>query len=151
MVAVFGTMARDVIHIGLGVPYVASTAFFALALAVVFLSWYTSRRRCPSTASTRLGASCSTGRGDHHLRSRHGRRRHDRDHMGLGYFISGVMFGVLFVLPALAYRWIASTRSCLLDRYHPYPSVRGLVSRTGLEIAESERPGGWAPASQAWS
>jgi uncharacterized membrane-anchored protein len=26
--------------------------------------------------------------------------------MGLGYFISGVMFGVLFVLPALAYRWI---------------------------------------------
>src|SRR5580765_2334364 len=35
MVGVFGTMAADVLHVGLGVPYVASTMFFAVALAVV--------------------------------------------------------------------------------------------------------------------
>src|SRR5665213_909776 len=33
MVSVFGTMAADVLHIVRGVPYVASTVFFALALA----------------------------------------------------------------------------------------------------------------------
>src|SRR5476651_1699385 len=36
MVAVFGTMAADVLHVGLGIPYVVSTAFFAVVLAVVF-------------------------------------------------------------------------------------------------------------------
>ena len=32
MVAVFGTMAADVLHIKFGVPYVASTTFFAVVL-----------------------------------------------------------------------------------------------------------------------
>lgn len=40
MVAVFGTMAADVLHLGFGVPYIASTAFFAIALVVIFLLWY---------------------------------------------------------------------------------------------------------------
>ena len=31
MVGVFGTMAADVLHVGLGVPYVVSTSFFAVA------------------------------------------------------------------------------------------------------------------------
>src|SRR5579875_3071351 len=39
MVAVFGTMAADVIHVALGVPYAASTATFALALAIIFYIW----------------------------------------------------------------------------------------------------------------
>jgi uncharacterized membrane-anchored protein len=44
MVAVFGTMAADVLHIGLGIPYLVSTAFFALALTVIFLTWYTTEK-----------------------------------------------------------------------------------------------------------
>jgi uncharacterized membrane-anchored protein len=40
MVAVFGTMVADVLHIGLGIPYLASTIFFAVALAIVFGLWY---------------------------------------------------------------------------------------------------------------
>ncbi len=40
MVAIFGTMAADVIHIGLGVPYLASTIFFAIALVIIFLIWH---------------------------------------------------------------------------------------------------------------
>ena len=107
MVAVFGTMAADVIHIGLGVPYVVSTAFFALALAVVFLTWYTfektlsihsiytPRRELFYWAAVMTTFALGTAAGDMTATT-----------MGLGYFISGVMFGVLFVLPALAYRWI---------------------------------------------
>src|ERR1035437_5345126 len=44
MVAVFGTMAAAVVHIGLGVPYAISTVFFGLALAVVFVVWYAAEK-----------------------------------------------------------------------------------------------------------
>src|ERR1700730_498228 len=39
MVGVFGTMAADVLHVGLGVPYVASTILYAVTLIVVFAAW----------------------------------------------------------------------------------------------------------------
>ncbi|MGN6379261.1 MAG: hypothetical protein ACTHNU_09950, partial [Gaiellales bacterium] len=40
MVAVFGTMVADVLHVGLHVPYAVSTPLFAIVLAVVFVAWY---------------------------------------------------------------------------------------------------------------
>ena len=40
MVSVFGTMCADVLHVGLGIPYGVSTAFFSIALAAVFIVWY---------------------------------------------------------------------------------------------------------------
>src|SRR5271155_5027407 len=40
MVAIFGTMAADVIHIGLGVPYLVSTIFFLIVLGIIFVLWY---------------------------------------------------------------------------------------------------------------
>ena len=40
MVAVFGTMAADVLHVGLGVPYLYSTAFFFASLLIIFFLWY---------------------------------------------------------------------------------------------------------------
>src|SRR4051812_44833138 len=36
MVSVFGTMAADVLHVGLGIPYLVSTAAFLVTLAVIF-------------------------------------------------------------------------------------------------------------------
>jgi uncharacterized membrane-anchored protein len=47
MVGVFGTMAADVLHVGFGVPYFASTVFYALVLLAVFLTW----RRTEGTLS----------------------------------------------------------------------------------------------------
>src|SRR5262249_20075839 len=44
MVAVFGTMAADALHIVVHVSYVASTAFYAAMLAVVFYLWHRSER-----------------------------------------------------------------------------------------------------------
>ena len=40
MVAIFGTMAADVVHIVMGVPYLYSTVFFAAALAIIFTVWF---------------------------------------------------------------------------------------------------------------
>ena len=39
MVAVFGTMAADVLHLQFGIPYAVTTAFFAVVLALVFITW----------------------------------------------------------------------------------------------------------------
>ena len=39
MVGIFGTMAADVLHVGLGVPYTASTFLYAIVLIAVFVAW----------------------------------------------------------------------------------------------------------------
>src|SRR4051812_40517990 len=44
LVSIFGTMAADVLHVGLGVPYVASTAAFAVVLAAIFVAWWRTER-----------------------------------------------------------------------------------------------------------
>jgi uncharacterized membrane-anchored protein len=108
MVAIFGTMAADVLHIELGVPYLMSTTFFALALGVIFVAWYatektlsihsinTPRRELFYWATVMATFALGTAAGDMTAST-----------MGLGYFTSGVMFGILFVIPALAYRLIS--------------------------------------------
>jgi len=42
MVAVFGTMAADVLHVVLGIPYVVTTLAFAVSLGLIFVAWYRS-------------------------------------------------------------------------------------------------------------
>jgi uncharacterized membrane-anchored protein len=44
MVAVFGTMCADVMHIVLGLPYTVSATFYAVCLAATFVIWYRSER-----------------------------------------------------------------------------------------------------------
>ncbi len=105
MVAVFGTMAADVLHIQFGVPYVASTTFFALVLIVVFVAWQTSegtlsihsidtrRREAFYWATVMATFALGTAAGDMTATTLH-----------LGYLVSGVAFAGLFCVPALAYR-----------------------------------------------
>jgi uncharacterized membrane-anchored protein len=105
MVAVFGTMAADVLHIKFGVPYAVSTALFAVVLAVVFAVWHTSektlsihsittfRREVFYWATVMSTFALGTAAGDMTATTLH-----------LGYFLSGVLFAGLIVVPALAYR-----------------------------------------------
>jgi uncharacterized membrane-anchored protein len=107
MVGVFGTMAADVLHVGLGVPYFASTTFFAVALAAVFAVWFATERTLSihSIDSWRREAfywaavvttfALGTAAGDVTAVTLH-----------LGYFASGVMFAVLITVPAVAYGWL---------------------------------------------
>jgi uncharacterized membrane-anchored protein len=44
MVAVFGTMCADVLHVVLSLPYVVSFALYAVLLAATFTVWYRSER-----------------------------------------------------------------------------------------------------------
>ena len=53
MVAVFGTMCADVLHVKFAVPYTVSTTGFAIILAAVFFSWnLVEHTLCRSTASS---------------------------------------------------------------------------------------------------
>lgn len=105
MVAVFGTMVADVVHVRFGVPYLVSTAFFAVALAVIFVAWqtsertlsihtiYTRRREMFYWAAVMATFALGTAAGDLTAITLH-----------LGYFSSGVLFAILIAVPALAYR-----------------------------------------------
>ncbi len=103
MVAIFGTMAADVMHVVLHIPYLISSIFFAIVLAVVFVVWYmsektlsihsitTPRRELFYWATVMATFALGTATGDLTAAT-----------LGLGYFASGVLFAVLFAIPLLA-------------------------------------------------
>ena len=107
MVAVFGTMAADVLHVEFGVPYIASTVFFAITLAVVFVTWYRSegtlsiksvyagRREVFYWAAVLATFAMGTAVGDLAAYT-----------AGLGFLTAGLFFAALFAVPALAYRFL---------------------------------------------
>jgi uncharacterized membrane-anchored protein len=103
-VGVFGTMAADVLHVGLGIPYLVSTIFFAVSLAVIFALWYASektlsihsihtrRREAFYWAAVMTTFALGTAAGDMSAITLH-----------LGYLWSGLMFAVVIAVPALAH------------------------------------------------
>jgi uncharacterized membrane-anchored protein len=105
MVAIFGTMAADVVHIVLGVPYLISTIFFAIALAVIFFLWYriektlsihsinNLRRELFYWTTVVITFALGTAAGDMSAIT-----------LGLGYLSSGILFALLFALPGVGYR-----------------------------------------------
>lgn len=104
MVSIFGTMAADVMHIVIGIPYFASTGGFAAALIVLFVMWYrvegtlsihsiyTKRREAFYWAVVLATFALGTAAGDWTAMSLH-----------LGYLDSGLLFAGLFLLPGLFY------------------------------------------------
>jgi uncharacterized membrane-anchored protein len=106
MVAIFGTMAADVVHIVLHVPYLTSTIGFSIALAIVFSLWYltertlsihsiyTLRRELFYWATVMTTFALGTAAGDL-----------TAIYFQLGYLASGVLFAVVIAIPALAWRF----------------------------------------------
>ena len=104
MVGVFGTMAADVLHVGLGVPYIASTIFYAAVLALVFRTWYrvegtlsihsitTPRRELFYWAAVLATFALGTAAGDLTAVT-----------FNLGYFGSILLFAAIIAVPALGY------------------------------------------------
>jgi uncharacterized membrane-anchored protein len=104
MVAIFGTMAADVLHIGLGIPYLVSTVFFTIVLAVIFAVWYktentlsihsinTPRREIFYWATVLATFALGTAAGDMTATTMH-----------LGYFSSGVLFTILISVVTIAH------------------------------------------------
>jgi uncharacterized membrane-anchored protein len=104
MVGVFGTMAADVLHVGLHVPYFASTALYAIVLAAVFVAWQrtentlsihsidTSRRELFYWAAVVSTFALGTAIGDVTALTLH-----------LGYLGSIALFAVVITIPVIGY------------------------------------------------
>jgi uncharacterized membrane-anchored protein len=140
-VSVFGTMAADVLHVGLGVPYFASSAGFAVVLALVFVLWYrsehtlsvhaiTTRRRETFYWATVLTTfALGTAVGDWTAMS-----------LGLGYLASGVVFAGIIALPALAHRFLGL--NAVLAFWFAYVITRPLGASFADWLAVSPARGG---------
>lgn len=105
MVGIFGTMAADVMHVALGVPYTLSSALYAALLLAVFWLWRrtegtlsihsidTPRRETFYWATVVATFAMGTALGDFTAFTLH-----------LGYFASAAVFAVLILVPAVGYR-----------------------------------------------
>lgn len=104
MVAIFGTMAADVVHIVLGVSYLFSSISFALVLGIIFFIWYrvehtlsihsisTTRRELFYWLTIIATFALGTAVGDMTAVTFH-----------LGYLDSGILFAFFFAIPLIAY------------------------------------------------
>ena len=104
MIAVFGTMAADGLHVALGIPYVVSTIFYAVVVTAILGVWYrcegtlsihsitTKRRELFYWATVLATFALGTAAGDLTAASMH-----------LGYFWSGMLFTAVIAVPAVAW------------------------------------------------
>lgn len=119
MVGVFGTMAADVTHVVLGVPYVLSAAAYGIALAALFAAWHrwgrsidvhavtSSRQQLLYWAAVVLTFALGTAVGDWTAIALH-----------LGYAGSAALFAAAIAVPALAYQyWHWNPVACFWTAY----------------------------------
>jgi uncharacterized membrane-anchored protein len=105
MVGVFGTMAADVVHVVVGLPYAVSATMYGLLLAAVFVAWWlverdlsvhdvtTTRRELFYWAAVVGTFATGTALGDFTAVG-----------WGIGYLPSIALFALLILVPALGYR-----------------------------------------------
>ena len=103
-IAIFGTGVSDFLHLDVHIPYAGTTALWAAVLAAIFLVWYrmegtlsihsitTQRRESFYWATVFATFALGTALGDFTATA-----------LGLGYLASGILFGVVILIPALAW------------------------------------------------
>ena len=106
-VGVFGTMAADVLHVALHVPYTASTILYMVILAAVFITWQrtertlsihtvdTTRRELFYWAAVVATFAMGTALGDLTAYTYH-----------LGYFGSIWLFAGIILIPCIGFRFL---------------------------------------------
>jgi uncharacterized membrane-anchored protein len=104
-IAIFGTGVADFLHLDVGIPYAGTTILWAVVLAAIFWLWHhsegtlsihsitTRRRETYYWATVFATFALGTALGDFTATA-----------LGLGYLASGILFGVIILIPAVA-RW----------------------------------------------
>jgi uncharacterized membrane-anchored protein len=104
-IAIFGTGVSDTLHLTVGIPYAGTTLLWAVVLAGIFIVWYrsertlsihsiiTRRREMFYWATVFATFALGTALGDFTATT-----------LGLGYFGSVVLFFVVILIPAIAWR-----------------------------------------------
>ncbi|MGD0312473.1 MAG: hypothetical protein ABSC90_08420 [Acidimicrobiales bacterium] len=103
-IAIFGTGVADFLHLDVHIPYAGTTILWAVILGAIFIVWYrvegtlsihsitTQRRECFYWATVFATFALGTALGDFTATA-----------LGLGYLASGILFGVVILMPALAW------------------------------------------------
>jgi uncharacterized membrane-anchored protein len=104
-IAIFGTGVSDTLHLTVGIPYAGTTLLWAVVLAGIFIIWYrsertlsihsiiTRRREVFYWATVFATFALGTALGDFTATT-----------LGLGYLSSVVLFLVIILIPAVAWR-----------------------------------------------
>jgi uncharacterized membrane-anchored protein len=143
MVAISGTLAADAVHVGLGVPYIASTVFYGVVLAAVFVVWHrtegtlsihsihTVRRELFYWATVLATFALGTASGDMTAST-----------FGWGYLDSAIVFAVVLAIPALLYGRTAINRIFLF--WFAYVFTRPFGASIADWLGKDRRLGGLA-------
>jgi uncharacterized membrane-anchored protein len=103
-IAIAGTGLADFLHLDVHIPYAGTTVLWAVVLAMVFWVWYrkegtlsihsitTQRREAFYWATVFATFALGTALGDFTANS-----------LNLGYLASGILFGILILIPAVAW------------------------------------------------
>jgi uncharacterized membrane-anchored protein len=104
VIAIFGTGVSDALHLFAGIPYAGTTLLWAVVLALIFWRWdrsegtlsihsiITRRREMYYWAVVFATFALGTALGDFTATV-----------LGLGYLASGIMFGLIILIPAVAW------------------------------------------------
>ncbi len=154
MVSIFGTMAADVLHVGFGIPYAASTLAFSVALLVILAAWYASERTLSITTVTRgrpelfywatvlATFALGTAAGDLTAHT-----------LGWGYLPSGIVFAIAICAPALGFR--AGRLNAVAAFWIAYVITRPLGASfadwMGAPTSHSGLGWGTGPVTAAWA
>jgi len=103
-IAIFGCAVADFLHLDVGIPYAGTSVLWAVVLAAVFLMWHrregtlsihsitTRQREYFYWATVFATFALGTALGDYTAIALH-----------LGYLASGIYFGILILVPAIAW------------------------------------------------
>ena len=152
MVAVFGTMAADGLHVEVGVPYIASSLFYAVVLVVVLTTWYktegtlsihsvhTPRREMFYWLTVLSTFAMGTALGDLTATT-----------FNLGYLHSGILFAVIFAVPGICY-WLFRLNA-IVAFWFAYIITRPLGASFADWMGVPKNVGGsgsWPGVCQCW-
>ena len=141
MVGVFGTMAADVLHVGFGVPYTASSILYAVVLAAVFIIWGrtektlsihsidTPRRESFYWLAVVATFAMGTALGDFTATTLH-----------LGYLASGFLFAAVIAIPAIGFRWLRW--NAIFSFWFAYVATRPLGASFADYLGKPKSAGG---------
>ncbi len=135
-IAIFGTGVSDFLHLDIGIPYAGTTLLWAVVLAAIFLVWYrlegtlsihsitTQRREMFYWATVFATFALGTALGDLTATP-----------LGFGYLSSGIMFSVIILIPAVA--WKAFSLNSVVAFWCAYVVTRPLGASFADYISKS--------------
>lgn len=135
-IAIFGTGVSDALHLVVGIPYAGTTVGWAIVLAIVFWVWYRSegtlsihsisstRRELFYWATVFATFALGTALGDFTATA-----------LGLGYLASGILFGVVILIPLVA--WSAFKLNAVVAFWFAYVVTRPLGASFADYVSKS--------------